>query len=63
MAKVENLSRKQKYMLHAINFLEATPEIQATIIAADFEAGAVALFGRDSQEYRDRLREIMRRCW
>ena len=61
MAEAQKLDRQQTYMLHVLNWMEVASGLQATIINADFEIGAVKVFGKDSKKFRGRLKEMMRR--
>jgi len=61
MAELDKLNRKQTYMLHAINWIENAGGVKATVVSADFESGAVAVFGKEARDYREMLRTIMRR--
>jgi hypothetical protein len=48
-------------MLHAINWIENAGGLKATVVSADFESGAVAVFGKEARDYREMLRHMMRR--
>lgn len=61
MATIQELNRRQTYLLHAINWIENASGLNATVVSADFESGAVAVFGKDASRYRAKLRNIMRR--